>query len=98
MATTETMSQLRDHFVTELRNLESQLARELNKVRQEITRLAPAKIRRRLRNSSATGTKTVSILSGKTCPKCGKKGHDMRWHRWNDGKKKSAQNGSKKAA
>jgi hypothetical protein len=97
MASTEKISQLRKRFVAELRNTEGELSRELSNVRQEIAKLVTAKPRGQARNSSASDSKTVSILSGKTCPKCGKKGHDMRWHRWND-RKKSAHNGRRKVA
>src|SRR4051812_11200017 len=96
MALAENISQLRSRLVAELRNLEGELSKELNNVRQEITRLSPTKRRRQQRHSATADNKTVSILAGKVCPKCGKKGHDMRWHRWND-TRKSRQNGSKKA-
>src|SRR5437868_610725 len=103
MQNTEKISQLRSRFVSELRNLENELSRELMTVRKEISRLAPMDAKRSSRRGSAemrsagSKNKTVSILTGKICPKCGKKGHDLRWHRWND-KRSAGQNGNKRSA
>jgi DNA repair exonuclease SbcCD ATPase subunit len=85
MASAEKISQLRDRFVSELKNLEHEVSAELKQIQSEIVRLNSGTSKRQARK---TGTKsnTVSILTGKICPKCGKKGHDLRWHRWNDKK------------
>jgi hypothetical protein len=85
MASAEKISQLRTRFVSELRDLEHEVTADLKQIQSEIARLTPTAPKRQARR---TGTKsnTVSILTGKTCPKCGKKGHDLRWHRWNDRK------------
>ncbi|MCU1311098.1 MAG: hypothetical protein JWO20_2223 [Candidatus Angelobacter sp.] len=85
MASAEKISQLRDRFVSELRNLEHQVSAELKQIKGELARLAPGSSKRQARKAGAKSN-TVSILSGKICPKCGKKGHDLRWHRWNDRK------------
>jgi DNA repair exonuclease SbcCD ATPase subunit len=98
MLRTDKVSKLRQQFVSELQNLETQLAQELDKVRGQLSTLTaesnPA--RRQSRTSTEAKSKTVSILSGKICPKCGKKGHDLRWHRWHD--KKAAHNGRQRAS
>src|SRR4051794_35345764 len=107
MVSTQRISQLRSRFVSELKTLESELSSELNRVQDEISRLGPAQSQRRTRStgsksaastkSTGTKNKTVSILSGKICPKCGKKGHDLRWHRWND-RRAAGQNSSRRTA
>jgi DNA repair exonuclease SbcCD ATPase subunit len=96
MASVEKITDLRTRFVSELKQLEQQVSAELKQIQSEIARLVPNVSKRQAR---MTGTKsnTVSILSGKTCPKCGKKGHDLRWHRWND-RKTAGHAGSKRAS
>jgi len=85
MASAEKISTLRDRFVSELRNLEHQVSAELKQIKGEIARLTPGSSKRQARKTGSKSN-TVSILTGKICPKCGKKGHDLRWHRWNDRK------------
>jgi hypothetical protein len=85
MASAEKITTLRDRFVSELKSLEHQVSAELKQIQSEIARLAPGASKRHGRKAGSKSN-TVSILSGKTCPKCGKKGHDLRWHRWNDRK------------
>jgi DNA repair exonuclease SbcCD ATPase subunit len=89
--------EIRNHYVSELKEFESELSKQLNEVRTELSRLNPA-----LKGEHSSGAikkgsnNTVSILAGKVCPKCGKKGHDLRRHRWDD--KKAIANGRKKAS
>jgi hypothetical protein len=90
------ISRLRREFVSELKSMEAQLSQQLDNVRNELSTLGagseePRRQSRVAQRSTQTKNKTVSILTGKTCPKCGKKGHDLRWHRWHD--RKTAQNG-----
>ena len=91
------VSKLRHQFVSELKNVETQLTQELEKVRSQLSTLSPGSDEpKRQSRTAGTKTKTVSILSGKICPKCGKKGHDLRWHRWHD--RKTAHDGRQRAS
>jgi hypothetical protein len=97
MAQTARISEIRNQYISELKDFESELSRQLKEVRNELSRLIPGlKTRQSSAITSKETDKTVSILSGKVCPKCGKKGHDMRWHRWHD--KKATADGRKKTS
>jgi hypothetical protein len=96
MASAEKISDLRTRFVSELRQLEHEVSAELKQIQNEIARLVPH-VSKPHAHKSGTKSNTISILSGKTCPKCGKKGHDLRWHRWND-RKTAGHNVGKRAS